>query len=1031
MICPACQTSNPDSAEACSHCRQPLADADKTLQLQGLAASAMPTMAGPASLKEWVRSRPTQGTAASVTLPEGLEIGRRYRVQHLLGEGGMGAVYRVHDAELDRDVAMKLIRSDIAERPAALERFKREIQLSSKVTHKNVLRVYDLGEADGIRFLTMQFVEGEDLSIILRRRERLPVRRLVVLFRQILEGLRAAHEQGVIHRDLKPQNIMVDAADNLYVTDFGLAKSLEQAGVTQTGAVVGTPYYMSPEQVKGTPVDHRSDIYSAGVILYEMATGTLPFTGSTPYEVMAHRVQRPPTPAGELNPELPSYLRKILERCMAVDPTVRYQTVEEVLRDLEAGRFRRTLRFEVKRRRWLRSAAFAAAAIALAAGTALWLGRRETASPGARQAVEPALPVIGVVPFENRTGDADFDWYGEGVARLVADSLAQSRHLRVVSTDRTAALRKDNTDRVALQKAAASAGIGYILTGDILPGSGGLTVSVRLSDTKDGHELSAGRAESLSQKTLVGTADRVALVAKKGLGLPPMEGVDAYGAYGADFVSRNPEAYESYLAGLKAVSGYHYTEAEKAFARALSKAPDYAMARYWFAIVKAASGRTDEALADIRKALEQAPKLPDREARYVRAAEAYFSRRYNDAAGTYRDLIAKYPYEVEARRLLALVLLDQNRPKEAAAEAQTLGKIAPESHDVWSIQGSAHLAMKDFNRAVLEFKKYVELEPGSANGHHLLGDAYRSQGELDLAAPEYEKALQADPSFHYATVALATVDALRGRRKEAAKGLSTLAADGTALPVHRIDAAFTLAAIERAAGRFRESARVLASLEKPIAEEKIRQAQALSERGAALAELGQLPQARRLIALAIERSPGVPTRYLYARGKLELKEQRFDDVRRTAAKILEGALPPEDPDRTEEKAAASLRGRALLAEGKAEAAVEELSLAVTLSGYEYGIYRLSLADAYLAAGRLPEALAAATQSAAPLDPVEARLDLELDRSRSLLTIAEVRKALGREAEAAAAARQFLELWARADAGLPDVAEARRIAAGGR
>ena len=160
----------------------------------------------------------------------------------------MGSVYRAHDLELDRDVALKLIRSDIAENPAALERFKREIQLSSRVTHRNVLRVYDLGESDGIRFLTMQFVEGEDLAAVLQRYGKLPVPRLISVFRQILEGLRAAHEQGVVHRDLKPQNIMVDAADQIYVTDFGLATSLEQAGLTQTGAVVGTPTTCRPSR---------------------------------------------------------------------------------------------------------------------------------------------------------------------------------------------------------------------------------------------------------------------------------------------------------------------------------------------------------------------------------------------------------------------------------------------------------------------------------------------------------------------------------------------------------------------------------------------------------------------------------------------------------------------------------------------------------------------------------------------------------------------------------------------------------------
>src|SRR5262249_48815212 len=159
-------------------------------------------------------------------------------------------------------------------------------QLSSKVTHKNVLRVYDLGEADGIKFLTMHYVDGEDLSHVLKRTGKLEVPRLLRILGQICDGLGAAHEQGVIHRDLKPQNVMVDAADNVFVMDFGLAKSLEQSGMTQDGAVIGTPYYMSPEQVKGDPTGARSDIYSLGVMLYEMATGELPFTGRTPFEVM-------------------------------------------------------------------------------------------------------------------------------------------------------------------------------------------------------------------------------------------------------------------------------------------------------------------------------------------------------------------------------------------------------------------------------------------------------------------------------------------------------------------------------------------------------------------------------------------------------------------------------------------------------------------------------------------------------------------------------------------------------------------------
>ena len=233
MICPSCQTPNPDGVEACLHCTHRFVPEAIPLSRPAVEAAeltSVPTMGSPSSFKEWA-SR-SQGNAAAVVLPAGLEIGRRYRVKSLLGIGGMGAVYLVHDKDLDRDVALKLIRSDIADDPDSLERFKREIQLSSRVTHPNVLRVFDLGESDGIKFLTMQFVDGRDLSTILKKQGKLPTDRLIRIFRQVAEGLKAAHDQGVIHRDLKPQNIMIDSQDRVFVTDFGLAKHADQSGMT-------------------------------------------------------------------------------------------------------------------------------------------------------------------------------------------------------------------------------------------------------------------------------------------------------------------------------------------------------------------------------------------------------------------------------------------------------------------------------------------------------------------------------------------------------------------------------------------------------------------------------------------------------------------------------------------------------------------------------------------------------------------------------------------------------------------------------
>jgi tetratricopeptide (TPR) repeat protein len=271
------------------------------------------------------------------------------------------------------------------------------------------------------------------------------------------------------------------------------------------------------------------------------------------------------------------------------------------------------------------------------------------------------------------------------------------------------------------------------------------------------------------------------------------------------------------------------------------------------------------------------------------------------------------------------------------------------------------------------------------------------------------------------------VDALRGRVEDAARRLAALVSDERALPRHRIDAAFDLASLDRAHGQFREAARVLESLESLLKKEKVREAMALSTRGGCFVEIGDLQAARPLIEKAVRQSPGVPTRYLFARGLLELREGKLANARSTAAKILEGALPPENPSRTAEKASAYLTGMAWLADGQFPRAIDDLSRAVTLSGYEYAIYRLGLARAYLAAGKLPEALAAARQSLAPLNPADPRLDLELDRARAGLLLAGVHARMGQSAEAVAGARSFLDLWAKADRGLPDLAEARTLA----
>ena len=213
----------------------------------------------------------------------------------MLGQGGMGSVYKARDLELDRVVALKLLRPDIVPDASAIQRFKQELLLASKVSHRNILRIHDLGEANGMKYISMAYIDGQDLHRLLSRVGRLPLQRALRIARQLAEALDAAHAEGVVHRDLKPQNIMLGGDDQVFVMDFGLAKSVEaDLHMTMTGQVVGTPQYMAPEQVEGATLDHRTDLYAFGLILDEMLTGELVFKADSALQLMLKRVREHP-----------------------------------------------------------------------------------------------------------------------------------------------------------------------------------------------------------------------------------------------------------------------------------------------------------------------------------------------------------------------------------------------------------------------------------------------------------------------------------------------------------------------------------------------------------------------------------------------------------------------------------------------------------------------------------------------------------------------------------------------------------------
>jgi serine/threonine-protein kinase len=285
-----------------------------------------------------------EGVSAKValtlsSLEPGTVLGRRYEIRRVLGSGGMGMVFQAHDRDLDEPVALKILRPEIASMdPQILERFKTEIRVARRIAHRNVVRTYDFGDADGIKFISMELIQGMTLKQLFRSKGALPLGVGLQIAKQAVAGLVAAHDMGVVHRDVKPHNIMLTPQSDVKIMDFGIVRDTtksEGSGMTQTGTIMGTPDYMSPEQAMGkADLDHRSDVYSFGVVLYEMFTGALPFRGESPIAIAMKHIQEEPVAPRAVNPKIPSELESIIQRAMRKPPESRYPRMADLLADL-------------------------------------------------------------------------------------------------------------------------------------------------------------------------------------------------------------------------------------------------------------------------------------------------------------------------------------------------------------------------------------------------------------------------------------------------------------------------------------------------------------------------------------------------------------------------------------------------------------------------------------------------------------------------------------------------------------------------
>ncbi len=852
----------------------------------GADANPARNMARVPSTEGGQRARADSSAFAAGTVDAGARLGSRYEIVRLLGKGGMGAVYLARDLDLGRDVALKLIAPHLANERAVLERFKREIQLSSIVTHANVLRVYDLGEADGVKFLTMQFIEGETLADLLARERPLPVERLLPIFRQICDGLAAAHEKAVLHRDLKPQNVMLDAAGHVYLMDFGLATSRTMTAMTQAGAVMGTPQYMSPEQVKGTATDARTDIFSLGVMLYEMLAGELPFTGDSLFEIMVKRTLAPPRPIVEVNPSVPPYLQQMVERCLAVDPALRYGTMAELLADLDAG----TVKAPIKKKRGPSRTALLLSG-ALVAVLGVGIGGTILATKLTKPAGPPKPVTLLVADFDNRTGEAVFNGTLEPAMTLALEGASFITGYSRADAQKIADELKFDGTGLTEKRArlvAQREGVAIVTTGFIERDGAGYRVGVRSVDAFTGQRVYEATQEVGDRERVLAAATKLAAGLRTRLGDVTPEGIQI--KEGETFGAASLEAAHEYSLGMVLQLAGKTRDATRHYLEALKLDPDLGRAYAGLAVMALNDMRRGEAENYFQEAMARVHRMSAREKYRTIGVYYTYTRDLDKALDALTVLVKQYPSDTAGLFNLATVYgLKRDFPRSLAVLRQATA-IYPNDILARHNMGLSLLYVGDFEAAIGEEQKAAEMSPTYISSYIGLALAQEAAGRTDAAVATWEKARRVNARGEsVAAEGLADLALLEGRVSDARGWLEKgVQAD---LAAHDQDGAgrklVVLAQIAAAGKQWRNA--VMA------AERAVKFSSAphvILVAGAVLAQAGQEARAAAL-ANDLERQLGSESRAYAAmvRGAIELRRRNVGEAIRhlqSAVQLLDG-----------------------------------------------------------------------------------------------------------------------------------------------
>jgi len=761
MKCLKCQNENPEDTLYCGKC--------------GTQLPSLKEVFAPTETIEALKEELTTGTT----------FADRYQIIEELGKGGMGKVYKVLDTKLKEKIALKLLKPEIASDKNTIERFSNELKFSRKIRHENVCQMYDLNEEKGIHYITMEYIHGEDLKRLIRKMGQMSAGQTISLAKQMCEGLAEAHKLGIVHRDLKPQNIMVDEEGKARIMDFGIARSLKGKGMTGTGVMIGTPEYMSPEQVEGKDVDQRSDIYSLGVMLYEMVTGRVPFEGDTPFTIGVKQKSEIPREPGELNSQVPSDLSGVIMKCLEKNKEKRYQSAREVRQELiaiEKGiptteriiperkpitSREITVTFGVKK---LLIPALVVIAVIIAA-VVIW-----QLLPQKEAVFAPKIEnSIAVVSFENHTGDEAYDYLQKAIPNLLITSLEQTGQLYVVTWERMSDLLeqmgKKDTETIGKNlgfKLCRMEGVESIILGSFIKAENMFATDIKVLDVETKKLLKSASSKGMGVDSILKTQiDELSKEITEGIGLA-RERIEPIKAPITDVTTSSMEAYKYFMQGTEMERKFYHEDAIGFLEKAVELDPDFAVAYGYLARSYSWLGNTGARNEAIKKAKALSQKVTDKERFFIEANYAsYIERNREKVFSIVQQAAKKYPKEKLFHDWLGIMFRVDGKYDKAIEQYNKVLELDPNYGEAHNELGYAYLLKENFEKSIEHFKKYVSINPDEANPLDSLAEAYFWMGKLDEAIARYNDALEIKSDLAFTNFSVGYIYALKAEYAEA------------------------------------------------------------------------------------------------------------------------------------------------------------------------------------------------------------------------------------------------------------------------